>query len=115
LILEPRRPFPAYLEHVRSSYFAICPNGNGIDSHRVWEALYLGTVPVVTRSVLTEQHPELPMVVLDDWSQFPSTHFSAALFDRLMVGWDAETLSLDSYLDRVETILGELRADSCIS
>ena len=64
----PQKPFAEYLKDLRASYFCLSPGGDGIDTHRTWEALYLGTVPVVTRSVLAEQHPDLPMVVLDDWA-----------------------------------------------
>jgi hypothetical protein len=32
--------------------YVICPRGNGIDTHRVWEALYLGVVPVVHHTSL---------------------------------------------------------------
>src|SRR6185437_1247060 len=58
--IEPsaRRDFEDYLDALASSYFCISPRGNGIDTHRVWEALYLRTVPIVTRSLVTDQHPD---------------------------------------------------------
>lgn len=40
-----------YAEALCSHDFTICPPGNGIDTHRIWEALYCGSVPVV------EWHP----------------------------------------------------------
>lgn len=106
----PKKPFPEYLDDLRSSYFCISPRGNGIDTHRTWEALYLGTIPVVTRSVLTEQHPDLPMVVLDDWSQFGSIDFSPELYEELIAGWEPAVLALDRYLERVTGTIDRLRA-----
>ena len=50
----PQKPFAEYLKDLRASYLCLSPAGDGIDTHRTWESLYLGTVPVVTRSVLTE-------------------------------------------------------------
>ena len=41
----------------KTSY--ISPNGNGIDCVRTWESLYVGTVPLVPRSPVTEHHPDL--------------------------------------------------------
>jgi hypothetical protein len=32
--------------------FWICPRGNGLDTHRAWEALYVGAVPIIKRSGL---------------------------------------------------------------
>lgn len=45
------------------------PPGNGPDCHRTWEALYLGVVPVVRKSVLTEAFVArgIPLVQLDRW------------------------------------------------
>lgn len=51
--------------------FCVCPEGNGVDTHRLWEALYLQCVPIVIQSpfiqVLTNQFPDLPIVVLNSW------------------------------------------------
>jgi hypothetical protein len=101
----PRRDYEPYLRDLASSYFCIAPRGNGIDTHRVWEALYLRTVPVVTRSILTDQHPYLPLVVLDDWSQFDRVDFSRGLYEQLTTDWDPDVLRLDRYLERVEDAL----------
>lgn len=105
LAAESRKPFADYVSALRTSYFALSPRGNGIDCHRTWEALYLGSVPVVTRSVLTEQHPELPMVVLEDWSEFSSIDFSPELYERTWGDWSPEAIRLDRYLARVEGLI----------
>jgi hypothetical protein len=51
--------------------FIACPRGNGIDTHRFWESLYRGSVPVVKRSIWTEMIEELglPIVQLDSWEE----------------------------------------------
>jgi hypothetical protein len=100
----PRREFGDYLRAVASSYFCIAPRGHGIDTHRVWEALYLRTVPVVTSSVLTEQLADLPMIVLDDWSDFRSIEFGSELYARTWGSWDPESLTINRYLKRVEAL-----------
>jgi hypothetical protein len=97
----PRRDFEQYLHELASSYFCIAPRGNGIDTHRVWEALYLRTVPVVTRSVLSDQHADLPMIVLDDWAGFREIDFSPKLYERTWGGWNPSEINLDRYLDCV--------------
>jgi hypothetical protein len=105
--IEPavRTDFDTYVRNLASSYFCIAPRGNGIDTHRTWEALALATVPIVTRSLLTEQHPDLPFVVLEDWSEFHAIDFSPALYERLMGAWDPASLELDRYLDQVRKTL----------
>jgi hypothetical protein len=107
LELSPRVSYDEYLRRLREAYFCISPSGNGIDCHHTWEALYLRTIPVVTRSLLTDQHPELPMIVLNDWSDFTKVGFAAELYERVWGDWDPQDIRLDRYLERVErTIAG---------
>ncbi len=101
LDVTPPRPFEEYLHQLSGAYFCISPRGNGIDCHRTWEALYLRTVPVVTRSVLTDRHPDLPLIVLDDWAEFRAIEFTKELYERTWGDWSPDSLSLDSYLARI--------------
>lgn len=50
--------------------FCICPEGNGVDTHRLWEALYLKTIPIVIKSDFTNilQKYNVPLVILDTWN-----------------------------------------------
>jgi hypothetical protein len=49
--------------------FCICPEGNGVDSHRLWECLNLRVVPIVIKSEFTNilLNQNIPLVVLDKW------------------------------------------------
>ncbi|GBG32186.1 Hypothetical Protein FCC1311_084112 [Hondaea fermentalgiana] len=52
--------------------FVFCPQGNGIDTHRVYEALNLGSVPVVRSSPLDGLYKQFPIIILDSWDSFTS-------------------------------------------
>ena len=44
---------------------------HGVDCHRTWEALYLKTIPIVDRSLVTEYFSQFfPMVLVDNWNTF---------------------------------------------
>ena len=48
----------------------MCPTGNGPDSHRLWETLYLGSIPIVKRRdnyIFYED--KLPIVFVDDYNE----------------------------------------------
>ncbi|MBU3576924.1 hypothetical protein [Polynucleobacter sp. UK-Kesae-W10] len=49
--------------------FVTSPSGAGLDCHRTWEALALGCVPIVKRSLMTEVFEQLPVMVVDNWAQ----------------------------------------------
>jgi hypothetical protein len=57
------------LIRLRQHAFCICPEGHGVDTHRLWEALYVKTVPIVIDSEFTRilQKHKVPLVVLDKW------------------------------------------------
>ena len=46
----------------------VCPRGNGLDTHRMWESLLLGRTTIVTRGPLDPLWADLPVLILNDWS-----------------------------------------------
>lgn len=55
-----------FLDQILRHRFVLCPPGNGIDTHRMWETLAAGAIPVVRRSTAVEHFGELPMLLVDD-------------------------------------------------
>jgi hypothetical protein len=98
--------FEGYLEELARSYFCLSPRGNGIDYHRTWEALYVGTIPVVTRSRLSEEFSDFPMVVLRDWADFKTVPFSAELYEKIWNNFDTQRLHMDNYMGRIKQRYG---------
>ncbi len=62
------KDFFSYLTDLARTKFVISPRGNGIDTHRTWEALYMGAVPVVKSSSLDPLFKDLPVLIVDDWN-----------------------------------------------
>jgi len=61
------------IERLATYRWCICPEGNGVDTHRLWECLYLGCVPIVKRTPFIDvlvHHMEIPLIILDEWNQF---------------------------------------------
>jgi hypothetical protein len=61
-----------YQQELLRSRYVLSPPGNGYDCHRTWEAIYLGAIPVVKRAYWPFTHMDLPVIVLDDWSELKS-------------------------------------------
>ena len=62
------KSFGPYLYELAAADFSISPRGNGADTHRLWESLYLNTIPIVHTSSLDSLYGELPVLVVDDWT-----------------------------------------------
>jgi hypothetical protein len=57
-----------FIHQLSLSFFCVCPEGNGIDTHRFWESLLFKTIPIVIRSSFTEMlRKEYPCILLDSW------------------------------------------------
>jgi len=59
---------PEYYLDLCHSTFVLCPEGTGIDTHRVYEALFCGATPVVLRNRLTSLYERLPVCIVDAWT-----------------------------------------------
>ena len=49
--------------------FSICAPGNGFDTHRVWEDLILGLIPIVKTSPLDPLYKNFPIIIVKDWNE----------------------------------------------
>jgi len=56
-----------YLRKLAKSKFTICPAGFGIDTHRLWEALYVGCIPVVHTNPVHDDWQDLPILFIKSW------------------------------------------------
>jgi hypothetical protein len=60
----------AELWKIKGEYaFSISPHGNGLDCHRTWEDLILGCIVIVKASPLDPLYKDLPVVIVNDWSE----------------------------------------------
>ena len=60
-----------YAEISSKFRFIACPRGNGIDTHRFWESLYRGSIPIVKVSDWSQNLKplNLPFVEIDNWNK----------------------------------------------
>lgn len=58
-----------YLDDLKKANFVLCPIGNGIDTHRVWETLYAGSIPILEKNVNNLSFKNLPIYYFDDISE----------------------------------------------
>jgi mannosyltransferase OCH1-like enzyme len=63
--------------------FVLNPMGNCFDNHRMWEAFYLGCIPITKRCVMTSFYEDMPMVIIDNWEQV-TKEFLDSEYERIM-------------------------------
>ena len=58
---------PHYISSIASHKFVACPEGNGIDTHRLWETIYAGSIPILKNHISLKTLEELPVIFIDDF------------------------------------------------
>lgn len=96
-----------YLARCRESNFVICPEGNGVDTHRLWEVLYMGGIPIIkSNPKINPLVFGLPVLILNDWNQLRVPEYLESNWHRLRsLTWDSNQLSQSWWNAKVSTML----------
>jgi hypothetical protein len=89
-----------------ASKFALCPRGNGIDTFRMWDCLYCGTIPIVVREAVFHQELEdLPILFLDgpeDYAKLSEPYLEQKYLELTKKVYNYEKLLLSYWLKRID-------------
>jgi hypothetical protein len=66
--VTPPTNIKGYINDLKAHKFCVSPPGRGIDSHRTWEALMVGTIPICLSSPLDYIYSQLPVLIIKDYS-----------------------------------------------
>jgi hypothetical protein len=94
--------FERYVDNVYNHDFVFAPRGNGIDTHRIWECLYMNTIPIVKRNHFTAQLKDLPICIVDDWCEINRDFLLRKRDEIYSIGWNYEKLKIDYWRDEIE-------------
>lgn len=73
--------------------FVLCPRGNGVDTHRLWEALYSRTVPVVRYETAHRNFRDLPILFIDNWNEVTEEFLTRKYEEMAAQKWDYSKMS----------------------
>lgn len=62
----------AYFDRILEYESILCPEGNGIDTHRLWEVLYSRRIPIIIKSgnhKIYNLYRQLPIVILNNLNE----------------------------------------------
>lgn len=76
------------LKRLSTYKWCACPEGNGADTHRIWEALYMKCIPIVVKSPFTDAlmhytNHELPICVVGSWWDFELPPYDSRVFENV--------------------------------
>jgi hypothetical protein len=93
--------FDSYLQEIYSHAFVLCPQGNGIDTHRFWECLYMGSIPVVKKCINNTFYSDLPICEVHDWEEIDETFLSHELHRIQNTEYDLSKLTFSYWANKI--------------
>ena len=96
----PERPFRDYLHDLRGSKFSLSPQGRGVDCHRVWESILMGTIPIVKNCRNISFYKDMPILIVDKWDDV-SKDFLNEEYAKISKSCTNSKLFLDYWIDEL--------------
>lgn len=113
-----------FLRAMRQHSFVLCPRGNGLDTHRLWEALYMGSIPIVHDAENAYRaFRGLPILFVQDWSDVTEEFLHTQELLIHSRAWDLRPLEQqwwiqqmqDAAVSALESTSSSSSSDSCSS
>ena len=87
------------MEDLRRSKFTISPPGAGIDCHRIWESVAVGTVPIVENCHNISFYEDMPILIIENWDEVQEEHLNEQ-YDKI-INKSKDKLYLDYWVDKL--------------
>lgn len=68
-VSKPNLTLNEFQQQMHQHHFMLCPRGNGVDTHRLWECLYSGVTPIVEKQLTHKNLTDLPIIFVDSFKQ----------------------------------------------
>lgn len=96
--VSPKVSFLDYCVGMLKCRFVLSPDGNGMDCHRSWEALYLGRIPVMRRTRFHEAvYRDMPVLLVDSFEEISEALLLRTAQEFTQRNFDLTRLSPDYY------------------
>ena len=88
-----------YFNKIAMFPFVFCPWGNGFDSHRIWESLSAGSIPITKAHITFEQYKDVPIVLVDDYKDITQDYLLSLQETSLAKKFNNNELYVDHWID----------------
>lgn len=103
-ILKNRIPFKEFMNEINRFKFVLCPRGRGTDTHRFWEILLMGSIPIVEKSGLDTLYKQFPCIIVDSYSDINSDLINQYKIDNELIDNIDKFLVIDNFYNMINNI-----------
>jgi len=91
-------------QNITNYTFVLSPFGVGMDCHRTWEALCLGSIPIVRASNFKKMFEDLPVLIVDDWSDINQNLLQKTIIEFTTKEFKYDKLTLSYWVNKIRNI-----------
>jgi hypothetical protein len=99
-----RLPFLDYMKEMAQFKFTLSPRGYGPDSYRNWEAMLVGSIPIVSSSHLDPLYADLPVLIIDDWRQITPEFLEMKYKEMKAKKFNIEKLFMEYWWNKIQSV-----------
>jgi hypothetical protein len=93
--------FDKYLDNLCNHKYVFCPAGNGMDTHRFWETLYMSAVPIVKKDINNWFYNDMPVLYVNEWEDVTEELLND-MWDKYRDGvWNKEKLTFEYWKNKI--------------
>lgn len=94
--IEINIPYDTYIKNLSQHRFCLCPRGNGLDTHRFWEAQYLDVIPIILKADWTQAYSGFPLLMIEAWENLYDLDLDKIYLRIMNRGYDRTFLKLSA-------------------
>jgi hypothetical protein len=105
---EPNLSLDEFFNTILDYEMVICPSGNGVDTHRLWEVLYSNRIPITVKVgdyKIYELYEKYPIIILDNVHDLENEKLIYNKFEIIKnKNYNREELDCDFWLEKIKNI-----------
>ena len=90
---------------ISMSKFTLCPRGCGIDTYRMWDAICLGSIPIVEKYSGHEQFNDLPILFVTNYEVITEDFLNEKYTEFLQRDFCYDKLLFEYWVHKINTII----------
>jgi Exostosin family len=92
-----------FLRDMRNHDFVLCPRGAGIDTHRLWETLYMGSIPIVKWDIVHSNWIDLPILFINSWKNITEERLIQEYIRISTRSWNWKKLHVEYWINYIQS------------
>ena len=97
-----RQPFLSYIHEMAECAFTLAPRGMGPDTYRLWEALLVGSIPIVKSSQIDQLLQGLPVIIVSHWNEINESFLQQEYKKITSKKYSLKRLYMDYWLAKIK-------------